>query len=62
MHGIIGQLATDPVRLAIAVLAVIAFVAIVRCLSGLAFFHSRPEPDEGLTGSPANRASTSIEE
>ena len=57
MHGIIGQLATDPVRLGIAILAVIAFVAIVRCLSGLAFFHGSPKPAD-----PRTHASTPIEE
>ena len=48
MHGILGQLAGDPVRLAIATVTVIAVVAITRCLSGLAFFQKRlPEKEPG---------------
>ena len=56
MHGIIGQLAHDPVRLAIAVTALIASVAIIRCLSRLAFFHSAaPREQESQPREAANR-------
>ena len=36
MHGIIGQLAADPARLAIALAAAVAVIVIVRRLSDLA--------------------------
>lgn len=52
MHGIIGQLAADPVRLAIAIAALIGFVAIIRCLSWLAFFDNGAGPAEQYADSP----------
>ena len=42
--------------------ALIAVVAIVRCLSGLTFFHSRTEPVNRRTGSALDHPSTSIED
>ena len=62
MHGIIGQFTTDPVRVVIGILAVIALVAIIHCLSGLAYFDSRSRPGGRQPGSAPNRGSRSIEE
>ena len=76
MHGIIGQLAADPVRLVIAVVALIASIAIIRCLSGLAFFGpgsprehdiqkrdaAQPKAGRGRFGPETTKPSTSTEE
>ena len=38
MHGFIGAFFEDPLRGVIAILAIATAIAIIRCLSGLAFF------------------------
>ena len=42
MHGILGQLATDPARLAVVLLAAIVAIAIARSLSSLALHIGEP--------------------
>ena len=62
MHGIIGQLTTDPVRVSVGILAVVALFAIIHSLSGLAYFDSRPRPGGRRPDSAPNRGERSIEE